>query len=122
VRYPALALQLYKVGATSGWTGGRLSRTCVDVRQADSDIVLLCQSFVEAAVMLGDSGGPVFELLKGNRVVLEGINWGGDPDNGTVFIFSPIAGIEADLGKIDWDPSSWLAAHGFPGFPPPPTP
>jgi hypothetical protein len=67
-----------------------------------SNIVLLCQGFVESSVQIvagGDSGSPVFRLAGGNRVRLLGNLWGGNP-SGTWFVYSPIAGIESELGSL----------------------
>jgi hypothetical protein len=90
-----------KVGRTTGWTEGKVSRTCVDTGVSGSTIVLLCQTFVEGngtIVQGGDSGSPVF-ALSGSGVTLLGGLWGGS-SNGTMFVYSPIANIEAELGDL----------------------
>jgi hypothetical protein len=92
-----------KVGRTSGWTRGRIFATDVNVRVFDIDgndtgITLLGQTFVSATARLGDSGSPVFLFHQASGTGLfAGILWDGfrDPDQ---FVFSPIAGIERDLG------------------------
>jgi hypothetical protein len=88
-----------KVGRTSGWSQGKVSRTCVDTGVSGSNIVQLCQSWVTATVMSGDSGSPVFSGT--SSVLLQGILWGGSSDNAT-FIFSPIGNIERgdELGGL----------------------
>jgi len=88
---------LNKVGRTSGWTQGPVSLTCIDVLQSGSRFVKLCQTLVEANSLGGDSGSPVFALAGSNNVTLAGILWGGG-DN--VFVFSPLANIERELGPL----------------------
>lgn len=93
---------LNKVGRTTGWTQGNVTKSCVMVVTSPSTI-LRCQGFVDADVYFGDSGSPVFGNINGNDVQLHGILWGGtDKANGTfnTFIYSPIAGIESDLGVL----------------------
>jgi hypothetical protein len=86
-----------KVGRTTGWTSGRVSNTCVNTGVQGSNIVLLCQTFVDAGVGAGDSGSGVFS---GNSsVTLEGILWGGN-SSGSMFVFSPFANIQQELGTL----------------------
>jgi hypothetical protein len=91
-----------KVGRTTGWTQGPVTRTCVDTGVSGSNIVLLCQTFVESNVQLvagGDSGSPVFRIVSGDNVTLLGNLWGGN-SSGTLFVYSPIAQIEQELGAL----------------------
>jgi hypothetical protein len=91
-----------KVGRTSGWTQGQVTRTCTHTGVSGSNIVLLCQGFVESNVQIvagGDSGSPVFGLSGRNRATLLGNLWGGN-SSGTVFVYSPIANIESELGPL----------------------
>lgn len=91
-----------KVGRTTGWTQGIVSRTCTHTGVSGSNIVLLCQDFVENDVQIvagGDSGSPVFSIAGRNRVTLLGNLWGGN-SSGTVFVYSPIANIERELGFL----------------------
>jgi hypothetical protein len=93
-----------KVGRTTGWTQGAVTRTCVDTGVTGSNIVLLCQVFVEndkaQIVGGGDSGSPVFRI-EANGVTLLGNLWGGNSSN-TLFVYSPIANIEreSELGNL----------------------
>jgi hypothetical protein len=67
-----------------------------------SNIVLLCQDFVEnnrQIVAGGDSGSPVFRINNSGRVTLLGNLWGGN-SSGTLFVYSPIANIERELGPL----------------------
>jgi len=91
-----------KVGRTTGWTQGRVTRTCVNTGVSASNIVLLCQDFVEndrQIVAGGDSGSPVFRINNSGRVTLLGNLWGGN-SSGTLFVYSPIANIERELGPL----------------------
>ncbi len=91
-----------KVGRTTGWTQGRVTRTCAHTGVLGSNIVLLCQDFVENTQQIvagGDSGSPVFRINKSGRVTLLGNLWGGN-SSGTLFVYSPIANIERELGPL----------------------
>lgn len=91
-----------KVGRTTGWTQGNVTRTCVHTGVSGTNIVLLCQDFVEKNVQIvagGDSGSPVFRIEPGGGVTLLGGLWGGN-SSGTLFVYSPIANIEAELGGL----------------------
>lgn len=91
-----------KVGRTTGWTQGRVTRTCVNTGVSGSSVVLLCQDFVEnnrQIVAGGDSGSPVFRIKSGGSVTLLGNLWGGN-SSGTLFVYSPIANIEHELGPL----------------------
>ncbi len=91
-----------KVGRTTGWSQGRVTRTCTHTGVSASNIVLLCQDFVESSVRIvagGDSGSPVFRIAGGSRATLLGNLWGGN-SSGTLFVYSPIAGIERELGSL----------------------
>ena len=92
-----------KVGRTTGWGQGTLTRKCVNTGVSGSNLVLLCQDFVENAnaqiVAGGDSGAAVFKITGGDNVTLLGNLWGGNGD-GTLFVYSPLSGIEAELGSL----------------------
>jgi hypothetical protein len=91
-----------KVGRTTGWTQGPVSRTCADTGVSGSNIILLCQTFVESTVQLvagGDSGSPVFTITSADDVTLLGNLWGGN-SSGTLFVYSPIAQIRQELGDL----------------------
>ena len=64
-----------KVGRATGWTQGQVTRTCVNTGVSGSNIVLLCQDFVENNLQIvagGDSGSPVFRINNSGRVTLLG--------------------------------------------------
>jgi len=88
-----------KVGRTTGWTRGNVSRTCVNTNVSGSNIAQLCQTFVSAGVGSGDSGSPVFRITSGDNVTLVGILWGGSSDNKT-FVFSPLKQIQQEIGTF----------------------
>jgi len=87
-----------KIGRTTGWTQGTVSATCVNTGVSGTNIVQLCQTFVDAGVGGGDSGSDVFALAGGSATLL-GDLWGGN-STGTMFVYSPIANIESELGPL----------------------
>lgn len=96
-----------KVGRTTGWGQGEVTRTCTNTGVSGSNIVLLCQTWVEnknaVIVQGGDSGSPVFRIDSENNVTLLGNLWGGN-SSGTQFVYSPISGIEQELGALQTRP------------------
>jgi hypothetical protein len=101
---PLQGATVNKVGRTTGWTYGTIGGTCLDVNVSGTNITLLCQSMtatdsVPDKVGPGDSGSPVFYLSRGSNVRLTGLLWGGTP-LGSVFVFSPMSGIEQELGSL----------------------
>src|SRR5439155_22136942 len=88
-----------KIGRTTGWTQGQVTNTCVNTGVSGTNIVLLCQNFVDAGVGAGDSGSPVFSIVSGNNVVLHGTLWVANTA-GTMFVYSPIHYIEQELGAL----------------------
>jgi hypothetical protein len=106
--FPIEGQSLSKVGRTTGLTEGEVSDTCVDVNSyangQDTGITFLCQDQVEAKSKPGDSGSPVFSWSSASlppgafpRAKLYGILRGGD---GSVFTFSNITYIQAELGQL----------------------
>jgi hypothetical protein len=71
----------------------------VNTGVSGSNIVLLCQNFVNAGVGGGDSGSDVFRVGGGHNVTLLGILWGGN-GAGTLFVYSPMSGVERELGAV----------------------
>ena len=90
---------LNKVGRTTGWTQGKVGRTCIDTGVSGSTVYLLCQTTVNAGVAGGDSGSGVFEITSGDNVKLVGILWGGASDN-SYFVFSPLKQVQDELGPL----------------------
>lgn len=96
-----------KVGRTTGWTQGRITRTCTNTSVSGSTVYLLCQSFVSdpdgaTVVSGGDSGSGVW-TGSGGSAKLVGLLWGGSSDNKT-FVFSPLKQIQQELGAVDATP------------------
>lgn len=95
---------LEKIGATTGWTAGVVTGTCV----YHSDGVgggRMCNGVVAAGANHGDSGSPVFWMDPQGAYHLMGILWGG-PDastghNSSEFWFSRWQGIVDDLSPFD---------------------
>jgi hypothetical protein len=104
-------MELDKVGRSSGWTRGPITNTCVDVNvkldKSDTinphNITMLCQTLVDTIALPGDSGAPVFENFNGyDAGDFAGILWGTNEDR-TRMIFSPIDGIQKDLGTFTFN-------------------
>ena len=87
-----------KIGRTSGWTQGRVTRTCVNTNVFGSNFTQLCQTFVSAGVAGGDSGSPVFTTTGRDRATLVGILWGGS--GSSLYVFSPLKQIRDELGAF----------------------
>ncbi len=95
--------QVHKIGRTTGWTRGSVRGTCVNTNVDGTNITQLCQTWVSAGAGPGDSGSPVFRRQgTGSNVTLLGILWGGTilPDGSSLYIYSPISNIEAELGAL----------------------
>ncbi len=101
---PFFGQVLNKIGRTTGWTYGPVIATCADVNSSETEFTLLCQGVVQAGADGGDSGSPVFfqPSAKSPKVSLAGILWGGGTDSlgESVFVFSPRANIEGELGAL----------------------
>jgi hypothetical protein len=93
-----------KVGRTTGWTQGPVTRTCAnfnptDANGTDTGNTLLCQTMVRFNSQGGDSGGPVFQISADGTVVLLGIVIGNQNVNAVVHgWFSPFPAIAKELG------------------------
>jgi len=100
---PVVGEVLNKVGASTGWTQGTVSETCLHFFvEADEDPgtleKLLCQDRVTGAgVASGDSGAPVFRLIGTRTVSLYGLVWGGRSNE---FVFSAMSNIEQEVGNL----------------------
>lgn len=98
-----IGLTVNKVGRTTGWTQGQVTRTCVNTSVSGSTVYLYCQTFVANAggatvVGGGDSGSAVW-TGSGASAQLVGILWGGSSDN-KQFVFSPLASVIQELGAV----------------------
>src|SRR5688500_5766169 len=95
----AIGTVLNKVGRTTGWSQGPVSRTCVNTNVSGSRVHQLCQTFVDAAVGSGDSGSPVFKITDAatDQVQLVGILWGGGTG---YYVMSPLKQIQDELGAV----------------------
>ncbi|HET9455525.1 MAG TPA: hypothetical protein VFO66_14670, partial [Gemmatimonadaceae bacterium] len=90
-----------KVGRTTGWTRGQVTRTCVNTSVSGSTVYLFCQTFVSdpggaTVVSGGDSGSGVW-TGSSSSATLVGLLWGGSSDN-KQFVFSPLASVQQELG------------------------
>ena len=92
-----------KIGRTTGWTQGQVTRTCVNTSVSGSTVYLYCQSFVSnpggaTVVGSGDSGSSVWTGTPGSATLV-GLLWGGSSDNKT-FVFSPLSQVIQELGAL----------------------
>jgi hypothetical protein len=105
--HPVHDEMLDKVGISTGWTYGYVTKTCLDVartHEGTSDpnpgnIAFRCQAYVSAGSRRGDSGAPVFRW-EGNEVVLYGMVRGRNQHG---FGYSSMDMIRLDLG-VSLDP------------------
>ncbi|MEA2417276.1 MAG: hypothetical protein QOI58_3933 [Thermoanaerobaculia bacterium] len=104
-----VGLTLDKVGRTSGWSEGTISNTCADFTWSTRpNSELLCQYVVHCpsngCAVEGDSGSPVFRITNLNKGYAElyGVLWARYFGSHVWFIFSPITGVQADLGQLDY--------------------
>jgi hypothetical protein len=117
-------MEVDKIGMTSGWTRGPITNTCVDVNVVEVDasgmtiptnITMLCQSLVATIAQPGDSGAPVFEYFTGyDAGNFAGILWGANLSYSSM-VFSPIDGIEKDLGNFTFDQAGLDASFASDG-------
>lgn len=85
-----------KVGRTTGYTSGPITRRCVDYTVTDTNVYLYCQYQVRMNSAGGDSGAAV---VKSTTMV--GLHWGGSTISGVHHTaFSPTSGIERELGDL----------------------
>ena len=102
-RYPSAGETVDKVGQKTGWTSGAVTQTCIDVWwEFGSWVVnskrLRCQYRAKYHSDDGDSGSPVFKWDRRGGATLTGIHWGHWLGTRQ---FSPLGGIEQDLGSLD---------------------
>jgi hypothetical protein len=87
---------IFKVGQTSGGTFGRVTRTCVNYLGSTR---LFCQNVADLWSEPGDSGSPIHyysSTVAGE--VLHGLLWGGPSTDFNTTWYSPLSGLEKDLG------------------------
>jgi len=92
-----------KVGRTTGWTQGTVTRTCANTSVSGSTVYLFCQTFVSnpggaTVVGGGDSGSGVWSGSP-TSASLVGLLWGGSSD-GKQFVFSPIGQVAQEIGAL----------------------
>ncbi|MEM1042380.1 MAG: hypothetical protein AAGI91_07080 [Bacteroidota bacterium] len=97
-----------RVGRTSGWTTGPITRSCVTIpldntnpSNSNAGKDLRCQYEVRAYSDAGDSGSPVFFPTGSNTARLQGLLWGGRTEsNGTrFFVYSAFHLINRELRR-----------------------
>ncbi|HEX2076695.1 MAG TPA: hypothetical protein VHG08_03270 [Longimicrobium sp.] len=97
---PILNQTVDKIGLRTGWTTGRITRTCYNANVQNTSYTMLCQYVVNAGADGGDSGSPVFYWWDPVQVTLFGIQWGANTAR-TEFIFSWIGHVENELGPMN---------------------
>lgn len=106
----------WAVGSMSGSKGGGvLKKTCYDRAWAPMphNIWMKCQYQVDLPAYQGDSGGIIYYPEQyWPAVVPVGLRWAGDLVNGGRSDFSPIGGIEQDLGQLQFLTSCWTLCFG----------
>ena len=101
---PIQGAEVNKVGRTTGWTRSRIGSTCIGINVANSNVTLFCQSrtiveLVPGLVRPGDSGSPVFYWDGRKQRQPDRHPVGGNASR-TQFAFSPMSGIEGELGAL----------------------
>lgn len=91
----AVGQLMTKVGIGSGLSSGSITRTCVSLGG------MACQYVASMHSAGGDSGSPIFEYVTGQEAHLHGVLWGGPAGDLNTTYYSPLSGIEHDLGAID---------------------
>ena len=95
---------LDKVGSATGWTWGKVKKTCKDVR-GETGVVIECADIVDFWTAWGDSGGPVFKYLNNGTAQFRGIVFGmlnersGGGGVHREGVFQDLNGIKNDLGE-----------------------
>ena len=96
--------QLDKVGITTGWTSGAVTRTCVDTKSRDNGerYRALCLDESRTLSFFGDSGAPAFIFLPTNTLEAHGLIQGGRifAIRPALTYISPIENIILDLGGL----------------------
>lgn len=106
--YPIMNETVHKIGNTTGWTYGRVYKTCVT-----KDIPghrYWCQDFAEVNAEPGDSGSPVFRLYASSitgepyaTAFFMGILWAADAATGPAHsggIFGNVSQLLLELGSF----------------------
>lgn len=84
-----------KIGATSGWTYGTVTGTCMDINWFTNDLDK-CSYRTSLLVRGGDSGAPVFTWDQWDGIVLYGISFQGDTTGSTSY-FSKWSYVTSEL-------------------------
>jgi hypothetical protein len=103
VLYPSQGQVVYKTGRTTGTTSGTIQWACATVNSGGGAHTYFCNYIATSAAQNGaggDSGSPVY-FLSGNNATLTGIVWGAG-SNPWHFAFSPLGGVQNDLGIVPY--------------------
>lgn len=116
--------EVQKVGQTTGWTRGRVAKTCVDLWTERNGVKKFVRCAQKAWVYngSGDSGGPVFRRIYGNEdgVTFLGLSTASSGEypvdghvEGQTLWFSRAAAIADELGPITFDTDISVSAPGL---------
>lgn len=86
---------IHKVGRTSGWTKGQVTRTCVYVGDGYN-----CQWVTRTWSQLGDSGSPMFTEPAVSDIGMAGVLWGGPAGDWTTTYYSTSDSINKDFVSL----------------------
>ena len=89
-----------KVGRTTGWTHGNITRDCIDAHTADG-AYYDCQYYADLGQLGGDSGAVVFDQSENNAL---GLAWGSPQGATTTVVFSGLRRVESELGDLVFNP------------------
>lgn len=89
-----------KVGRTTGYTAGKVIRTCGNVNQAGTNRTMLCQWTTDFRVASGDSGAPALCCADGTFRGLVGIVWGGSSTSGVYSAMHEVQRSDTELGPL----------------------
>jgi len=95
VQLRAVGDWLDKIGSTTGWTYGQVTRTCTHVLPGSSTVWRICQDQSSVFAQSGDSGSSVWVWYP-DHVAWAGILWATN-FNGTRSYHSPVWAVETDL-------------------------
>jgi len=88
---------LDKIGATSGWTYGSVTATCLHIRTSGSVAWVICQDESDVFSAGGDSGSAMFKGYS-DHVDWAGILFAGTVRQGVTYSYSsPVWAVESDL-------------------------
>jgi hypothetical protein len=100
LNYPSVGQIIYKTGRTTGTTGARVARVCVDTLVSDPDGTYGALCSIEVAtgsfIASGDSGSSVWTYNGVGPIITGIVSYGSSNTGG----FSPWGGVVKELGAV----------------------